>query len=74
MEQDAAKINAFYDGMKEALRMYAWWKAGTQYVGSPPEDEQYVGCGVRTLKEALDEIDKRRTDKLQRIWETGSVT
>lgn len=35
-------------GMKEGIRLYAWWKDGLQYVGT---------TGM-TLKEALEEIDK----------------
>ncbi len=34
-------------GMKEGIRLFAWWKDGIQYVGT---------CGT-TLKDALDEID-----------------
>ena len=39
--------DGFYAGMKEGIRLYAWWKDGIQYVGSTG----------RTLKEALDEVD-----------------
>ena len=31
-------------GIVEGIRMYAWWKDGAQY----------VGCGNRTLKEAIE--------------------
>ncbi|KKN08275.1 hypothetical protein LCGC14_1058400 [marine sediment metagenome] len=37
----------YKEGMREGLRMYAWWKDGVQYVGT---------CG-KTLKEALAEIE-----------------
>ena len=39
----------FIEGYKQALRDYAWWKDGVQY----------VGCGVKTLKIALYEIDSK---------------
>lgn len=35
---------AFAAGLEEGIRRYAWWKDGTQYVGS---------CGT-TLKKALE--------------------
>ncbi len=38
-------------GLKEGVRLYAWWKDGTQYVGN---------CGT-TLKHALERIDKEET-------------
>lgn len=37
-----------YEGLKEGVTMFAWWKDGVQYVGT---------CGT-TLKEALNKIDK----------------
>lgn len=39
-----AEINAIWrNGYDTALACYTWWTDGTQY----------VGCGVKTLKEAL---------------------
>lgn len=38
-------------GLKAGVRLYAWWKDGTQYVGT---------CGT-TLKHALERIDKEET-------------
>lgn len=38
----------FYEGMKEGIRLYAWWRDGIQYVGTTG----------RTLKEALEDVDK----------------
>ena len=38
----------YYDGCRDALRRFAWWKHGTQYVGS---------CGY-TLGEALADVDE----------------
>jgi len=40
---------AYITGLKDGVTKYAWWKDGTQYVGT---------CG-RTLKEALSDIDKQ---------------
>ena len=42
------------EGKKEGLRVFAWWKDGTQYVGS---------CGT-TLKEALAKVDAELEAKL----------
>jgi len=39
-------VNARIEGMKDGIRLYAWWKDGVQYVGT---------CGT-TLKDALKEI------------------
>jgi len=38
----------YYDGLREGIRMYAWWKEGIQYVGTTG----------RTLQRALKEIDE----------------
>jgi hypothetical protein len=38
---------SFKAGMKAGIRLFAWWKDGTQYVGT---------CGT-TLEKALKEID-----------------
>ena len=37
----------YFAGMREALKKFAWWKDGIEY----------VGCGVYTLKHALAEVD-----------------
>lgn len=44
LEEVATK--AYLEGKREATRQWAWWKGGTQYVGS---------CG-KTLQQALDVI------------------
>jgi len=41
-------MKTYFDGVREGLRMYAWWKDGVQYVGTTG----------RTLKEALVEVDQ----------------
>lgn len=48
---------AFVEGLKAGVRMYAWWKDGTQYVGT---------CGT-TLKEALSRIDEKYAENKQLI-------
>lgn len=52
-----AQTRAFYQGMREALRNYAWWKDGVQYVGS-------VGT---TLKHALDNVDQMESEIVERF-------
>ena len=42
----------FRVGLKEGLKMYAWWKDGTQWVGT---------CGS-TLKQAIRDIDAGKYD------------
>lgn len=52
-----ANINAYYEGMKEGIRMYSWMKDGVTYVGT---------CGW-TLKEELAKVDAQRADRLETI-------
>lgn len=28
------ELNAFYDGVREGVRLWAWWKDGEEYVGT----------------------------------------
>jgi len=51
-----AQTRAYYQGFRDGLLEYAWWKDGVQYVGT---------CG-RTLKEAFAEVDKLEQNLLQR--------
>lgn len=44
------KLNAFYDGVKEGIWKYAYYKDGVQYVGTTG----------KTLKEAWAEIDRKK--------------
>lgn len=44
----AAVSAAYYEGLRDGVTRYAWWKDGTQYVGS----------GVYTLADALNTIDQ----------------
>lgn len=41
-------LQAYRAGMKKGIWLYAWWKDGVQYVGT----------SGRTLKQALEEVDK----------------
>lgn len=43
--------NGFISGAKYGISLYAWWKDGVEY----------VGCGILTLKDAL--------DKFMRQWD-----
>lgn len=43
---------AYFDGLREGVTLYAWHKDGQQFVGT---------CG-RTLKEALAEIDRQEAE------------
>ena len=49
-----AEINAFYDGLIEGVHMYAWWKDGTQYVGTTG----------KTYRAALAEMEEERAKAL----------
>ncbi len=54
---------AYHEGLREGLEMYAHWKDGVQYVGT---------CG-KTLKQALEEIDKQEQDTLATIERLNNV-
>lgn len=50
------EIDAYYDGLREGVHMYAYMKDGTYYVGTTG----------RTLKQAYADIDEERTLALSR--------
>lgn len=52
-----AQLNAYYEGIKEGVRMYSWMKDGVTYVGT---------CGW-TLKEELAKIDAQRANRLETL-------
>lgn len=56
------EIKAYYEGKREGIRTYAWWKEGSQQVGT-------TGC---TLREALEKIDNEERRRLTLHEETGS--
>lgn len=51
-----AQTRAYYQGLREGLKRFAWWKDGTQYVGT---------CGT-SLKEALESINQEEKDLLKK--------
>ena len=51
-----AQTRAYYEGLREGVEKFAWWRDGTQYVGTTG----------RTLSEALDAIDKQEEELLAR--------
>jgi hypothetical protein len=46
---------AYYNGIREGIKQYAWWRDGVQYVGT---------TGT-TLKDALKDIDKEEKRALE---------
>lgn len=48
------EINSYEQGVEDALRLFAWWKAGVRY----------VGCGITTLAQALSN-NKKEMEKLR---------
>jgi len=57
------QIDAFYEGMKAGIRRFAWWRDG----------KEFVGCGLLTLKEALEEIEKMKSEALERIKKENAL-
>lgn len=51
------EIRTYYDGVKEGLWRYAWWKDGTQYVGT-------MGT---TLKEAIAKVEEEMNKALKGV-------
>lgn len=51
------EINIYYEGVKEGLWKYAYWKDGVQYVGT---------TGT-TLKEAVARVDEERKQQLKGV-------
>jgi hypothetical protein len=56
-DKDKGRINEYFDGMIEGMRLYAWWKDGVEYVGTTG----------RTLKEALTAIEDERKKVLNSV-------
>ena len=52
-----AECREYYQGVREGLWRYAWWKDGVEYVGT---------CG-RTLVEAKGDVDLEESRELLRI-------
>lgn len=51
-----AQTRAYYKGLREGIEKFAWWKDGTQYVGT---------TGSK-LKSVLQDIDSFEADDLAR--------
>ena len=49
-----AQTHAYYQGLREGVERFAWWRDGVQYVGTTG----------RTLKEALDAINQQEKELL----------
>jgi hypothetical protein len=51
------EIHTYYDGVKEGIWKYAWWKDGVQYVGT----------SGKTLKEAIADVEAEKKQQLQGV-------
>jgi hypothetical protein len=51
-----AQTRAYYQGLREGVEKFAWWRGGTQYVGTTGS----------TLKNVLQDIDTFEADDLSR--------
>lgn len=54
---------AYYNGIREGIEQYAYWKDGVQYVGT---------CG-RTLKEALKDVDAEEKRALELLEDRKEI-
>lgn len=52
---------AYYNGIREGIQQYAWWRDGVQYVGT----------SGTTLKDALKDIDKKEKRALELLEHFG---
>ena len=52
-----AQTRAYYQGLREGVEKFAWWKDGKQYVGTTGS----------TLKDVLHDIDTFEAEDLERI-------
>jgi hypothetical protein len=51
-----AQTRAYYKGLREGVRMYAYWRDGVQYVGTTG----------RKLNDAISDLDQEEQDWLKR--------
>ena len=51
------QTRAYYQGMRDGVERFAWWRDGIQYVGTTG----------RTLKEAIADIDREEQNTFQRL-------
>lgn len=54
-EEKLAHAKGFIEGMRQGIELYAWWKDGVQY----------VGCGIKTLRDALDNVAKEYKNTME---------
>ena len=66
-EQDqylqVAQTRAYYQGLREGVEKFAWWRDGTQYVGT---------TGAK-LKAVLEDIDTFEADDLARYSRSKQI-
>lgn len=55
--EDENNTIAYYNGLRDGVRLYAHWKDGVQYVGTTG----------KTLKKAIEQIDADEQQKLEDI-------
>ena len=55
------EVNLYFDGVREGLQRFAWWKDGEQQVGT---------CGY-TLAKALSECEDERRSQHHFLMQTG---
>lgn len=51
------RTRAYYQGLREGVELFAWWRDGTQYVGT---------AGL-TLKQAIAKIDQDEHNTLSKF-------
>lgn len=63
MNKNIENIQAYYDGIKDGISKYAWWKNGIQYVGTTG----------KTLKEAYTEVNTELELELRKVIDSNRV-
>ena len=58
-----SQTRAYHQGLREGVELYAYWKDGTQYVGTTG----------RTLKEALVDINQEEANLLNRYKQLSAL-
>lgn len=51
------QMDAYYEGVRAGVKEYAYWKDGIEYVGT-------IG---KTLKQAIEQIDRDRAERFERL-------
>jgi hypothetical protein len=63
---------SYFQGVRSALKKYAWWRDGEQFVGNQDE-KKFVGCGVKSLKQALEEVDEQERIHNEKCKPAGTL-